>query len=135
LEVVVAASLLKGRDFMQTGGALPWALEPVGAATRSWAVQHSLGLGFTPTVQYESYDLELLLLIVRQGAAASVLPRLVLPPQRETATLVRVETGWSRTLVVLSRQARTGDPSVRAVRRSLHGRFRESAVSLPDDRQ
>jgi DNA-binding transcriptional LysR family regulator len=135
LEAVVAASVLRGRDFAATAGALPWALEPVGAASRAWAVQHCLGLGFSPTVQYESYDLDLLLLLVHQGAAASILPRLVLPPQRENATLIRLETGWSRTLVALSRQARTRDPSVRAVREALHGRFGDSAVPVTDQRQ
>lgn len=135
LEIVVAADLLRGRDVVQAGGALPWALEPVGAASRAWSVQHCLGLGFAPTVQFESYDLDLLLLVVRQGAAASILPRLVLPPRREGTALVRLETGWSRTLVTLARQARAGDPSVRAVRRSLHGRFHESAVSLTNERQ
>jgi DNA-binding transcriptional LysR family regulator len=135
LEIVVAASLLMGRDLAKTGAILPWALEPVGAASRAWSVQHCLGLGFTPTVQYESYDLNLLLLVVHQGAAASILPRLVLPPQRETTTLVRLETGWSRTLVALTRQARAGDPSVQAVRRSLHGQFRESAVSVTNELQ
>jgi DNA-binding transcriptional LysR family regulator len=135
LEIVVAASLLRGRDLAKTGAILPWALEPVGAASRAWSVQHCLGLGFTPTVQYESYDLNLLLLVVHQGAAASILPRLVLPPQRETTTLVRLETGWSRTLVALTRQARAGDPSVQAVRRSLHGQFRESAVSVTNELQ
>jgi DNA-binding transcriptional LysR family regulator len=135
LETVVATSLTKGRDVAKAGSALPWALEPVGAASRAWAVQHCLGLGFTPTVQYESYDLDLLLLVVHQGAAASILPRLVLPPQRETTTLVRLATGWSRTLVALTRQARAGDPSVRAIRRALHGQFRESAVPVTDEVQ
>ncbi|MGV9800243.1 LysR family transcriptional regulator [Mycobacterium sp. NPDC003449] len=132
MEAVAATSLLAGRELVRAGGELPWALEPGGAASRAWAVQHCLGLGFTPKVQYESYDLDLLLLLVHQGAAASVLPRLVLPPQRETATLVRLETGWARTLVALTRRARTDDPSVRAVRRSLHGRFQDSAVSVTD---
>src|SRR3954452_24671324 len=123
LEIVVATSLLGGRNLAKTGGSLPWALEPVGAASRAWAVQHCLGLGFSPTVQYESYDLDLLLMVVHQGAAASILPRLVLPPQRETAVLTRLDTGWSRTLVSLSRQAREGDPSLRAVRGALRGQF------------
>jgi DNA-binding transcriptional LysR family regulator len=130
LEIVVASSLLGTRDFARTARSLPWALEPVGAASRSWAVQYCLGLGFTPTVQYESYDLNLLLLVVHQSAAASILPRLVLPPQRETASLVRLETGWSRRLVSLTRRARAGDPSVAAVRRSLQGQFRESVVPV-----
>jgi DNA-binding transcriptional LysR family regulator len=130
LEVVVATSLLKGRDVKTNGGNMPWALEPVGAASRAWAVQHCLGLGFSPTVQYESYDLDLLLLVVHQGAAASILPRLVLPPQRETAGLTRLDTGWSRTLVSLVRQARVSDPSVCAVRGALRGQFLQSAVSL-----
>ena len=108
---------------MKEGGNLAWALEPVGATSRAWAVQHCLGLGFSPAVQYESYDLDLLLLVVHQGAAASILPRLVLPPQRETAVLTRVDTGWSRRLVSLVRRARERDPSVRAVRGALRGRF------------
>lgn len=123
LEIVVSPSLLKGRDLAKVGGDLPWALEPVGAASRTWAVQHCFGLGFTPTVQFESCDLELLLLVVHQGAAAGILPRLVLPPQRETALLTRLETGWSRTLVSLVRRARQNDPSVRAVRAALRGQF------------
>jgi DNA-binding transcriptional LysR family regulator len=123
LELVAATSLLRGRDLLKEAASLPWALEPVGAASRAWAVQHCLGLGFSPTVQYESYDLDLLLLLVHQGAAASILPRLVLPPQRETATLTRLEAGWSRTLVSLVRQARVSDPSVRAVRGALRGEF------------
>jgi DNA-binding transcriptional LysR family regulator len=135
LEAVVAASLLRGRDFTTTAGALPWALEPLSAASRAWAVRHCLGLGFAPTVQYESYDLDLLLLVVLQGAAASILPRLVLPSQRENETLIRVGTGWSRTLVALSRQARSRDPSVRAVREALHGRFGDSAVAVTDQIQ
>jgi DNA-binding transcriptional LysR family regulator len=124
LEVVAAPSLLRGRDLAKTGGNLPWALEPVGTASRMWALQHCVGLGFTPTVQYESCDLDLLLLLVHQGAAASILPRLVLPPERETTLLTRFETGWSRTLVSLARKAKVKDPSVRAVRGSLRDRFR-----------
>lgn len=131
LEMVAAAALLKGRDVAKAGNTLSWALEPAAAASRSWAVHHCRGLGFVPTVQYESYDLELLLLVVQQGAAAGILPRLVLPPQRETPHLVRQATGWSRTLVVLTREARANDPSVRAVRRSLRDRFGESALPLP----
>ncbi|TFV61536.1 LysR family transcriptional regulator [Mycobacterium sp. PS03-16] len=132
LEIVVASSLLGSREFARTARTLSWALEPVGAASRSWAVQHCQGLGFTPAVQYESHDLNLLLLVVHQGAAASILPRLVLPPQRETASLVRWETGWSRRLVTLTRHARADDPSVATVRRSLQAQFRESAVSVND---
>jgi DNA-binding transcriptional LysR family regulator len=132
LEIVVASSLSGSRDFARTAGSLPWALEPVGAASRTWAVQHCQGLGFTPAVQYESYDLNLLLLVVHQSAAASILPRLVLPPLRETAALTRMQTGWSRNLVALTRRARAADPSVAVVRRSLHEQFRESAVSLTD---
>jgi DNA-binding transcriptional LysR family regulator len=133
LEIVIATSLLGERDLVKEGANLPWALEPVGATSRAWAVQHCLGLGFSPRVQYESYDLELLLLLVHQGAAASILPRLVLPPQRETikppslrsppAVLTRLDTGWSRRLVSLTRQARERDPSVRAVREALRGGF------------
>ena len=128
LEIVVAPGLLDGKDLYRSGGSLPWALEPVGAASRAWAVQHCRGLGFTPSVQYESWDLELLLLLVSHGAAASVLPRLVLPQQRETSGLLRLDTSWVRTLVSLVRVARTNDPSVRAVRAALRDNFAGPAV-------
>jgi DNA-binding transcriptional LysR family regulator len=121
LELVAAEGLLDGRDLVGAGGDLPWALEPVGAASRAWTMRHCLGLGFTPSVQYESWDLDLLLLLVRQRAAAGMLPRLALPPLRETTGLVRLETGWTRTLVTLVRRARAHDPSVRVVRSFLHG--------------
>jgi DNA-binding transcriptional LysR family regulator len=132
LHVVVAAELLDGRDLSTTGGSIPWAFEPVGASSRAWAVQHCLGRGFTPSVQYESWDLDLLLLLVRQGAAASVLPQLALPPETETTDLVRTDTGAARTLVSLVRRARKSDPSVQAVRSALHAQF---DVPVPTNRQ
>ena len=60
LELVVAEGLLGARPGRGRGD-LPWALEPVGAASRAWTLRHCLGLGFTPSVQYESWDLDLLL--------------------------------------------------------------------------
>jgi len=130
LDIVVATSLLDGRDLARAGGGLPWALEPAGAASREWAVQHCRGLGFTPTVQYESWDLELLLLLVRRGAAASILPRMVLPAARAGEELRRVDTGWSRTVVSLVRRGRELDPTVRAVREDLHAAFRTAGEEV-----
>lgn len=123
LEIVVRSALLDGRDLPRAGGELPWALEPGGAASREWAVHHCRGLGFTPSVQYESWDLELLLLLVRRGAAASILPRMVLPAARSGEDLRRMDTGWSRTVVSLVRRGRELDPTVRAVRDDLHTAF------------
>lgn len=133
LEVVVAPSLLRGHmgaaSLVPAAlGQIPWALEPVGAASRTWAVHHCSELGFTPGVQYESWDLGLLLLLVDHGAAASILPRLALPPHRETAGLIRRETGWARTLVLLVRRARANDPSVSVVRSALHAEIEGRAV-------
>jgi DNA-binding transcriptional LysR family regulator len=128
LVIVIAESLMAGRELPSCGAAIPWALEPVGTASRSWSVQHCLGLGFAPDVQYESWDLGLLLLLARQGAAASLLPQLALPPGTEDTGLIRLETGWARTLVSLVRRARAEDPSVRAVRSSLRAGFTQSAV-------
>lgn len=133
LEIVVAPSLLEGRGVPDSLvpadlGQCPWALEPVGAASRTWAVHHCSGLGFTPTVQYESWDLGLLLLLVQHGAAASILPRLALPPGRETPGLIRRETGWARTLVLLARRARANDPSVSVVRSVLHAELKGRAL-------
>lgn len=123
LQVVVAPELLAGRDMSSAGATIPWALEPSGASSRTWAVQHCLGQGFTPSVQFESWDLELLLLLVRQGAAASVLPQLALASNVPTADLITTNTGTSRTLVSLIRRARKNDPSVQVVRSALHARF------------
>jgi DNA-binding transcriptional LysR family regulator len=127
LQVVVTSGLLADRDLPSAGGTIPWALEPVGASSRTWAMQHCLGQGFSPSVQFESWDLDLLLLLVLQGAAASVLPQLALESNAPGSDLVTMGTGTSRTLVSLSRRARKDDPSVQAVRSALHARFRASA--------
>lgn len=128
LEMVAASHMLEGRDPVRVGGKLPWALEPLGSPSRDWTVQHCLALGFAPSVQYESWDLDLLLLLVHQGAAASILPALVLPPKHESSSVVRVDTGWARTLVLLVRKARREDPSVLAVCSALRSRFQDSAL-------
>lgn len=132
LEIVVSNELLAGEDLTRIGGSIPWALEPVGAASRAWAVEHCRRLGFTPDVQYESWDLDLLLTLVEHGAAASLLPRLVLP---EGTALARLDTGQARTLVSLVRKARQADPSVRAVRAAFSRGFEESAAGLTGRRQ
>lgn len=125
LDVVLPADGWEGRDLASSGGVFPWALEPIDSASRAWAVQYCRGLGFTPDVQYESRDLALLLLLVRQGGAATVLPRLVLPPAADAA-LTRIETGWARTLVTMVRRGRERDPSLTFLRRYLHGAFQTS---------
>ena len=48
---------------------------------------------------------------------------------------VQVVEGNAGTTDFVFTVTRTGDPSVRAVRRSLHDRFQESAVPLTDERQ
>ena len=130
LEIVASEELLNGRTITRAGGGIPWALEPIGTSSRAWSVQHCRSLGFTPTVQYESTDLELLLLLVTQGAAASVLPRMVLPADSEQGGLVRVESGAARTLVSLVRRARATDRSLQAVRSSLQALFTDSETTI-----
>jgi DNA-binding transcriptional LysR family regulator len=132
LDLVASADLLKGQDPLKAAEHLPWALEPVDSASREWAEQHCRNLGFTPMVQYESLDLELLLLLVKQSAAVSILPALVLAAEGSNSSIVRVETGWARTLVLLTRRARREDPSVLAVSSALRRRFHDSSVSLTE---
>ncbi len=129
LDVVLPADIWGGRDLARCGGVVPWALEPTDSASRAWAVQYCRGLGFTPDVQYESRDLALLLLLVRQGGAAAVLPRLALPPAADAA-LTRIETGWARTLVTVVRRGRECDPSLIVLRRALHEAFQTSGIQL-----
>lgn len=124
LEVVVAEELLDGRPLARAGGSMPWALEPVGASSRAWSIQHCRGLGFTPSVHYVSTDLDLLLRLVAEGAAASVLPRLALSEGREdTLGLRRIDSGSARTLVSLIRRARSADSTVRTVEEALRSTF------------
>lgn len=124
LEVVVAEELLDGRTLTRAGGSIPWALEPVGASSRAWSLQHCRSRGFTPSVHHESTDLDLLLRLVVEGAAASVLPRLALTEGRSAVTgLKRFETDSARTLVSLIRRARSADSTVRTVEDALRSRF------------
>ena len=57
--------------------ALPWVMEPRGAASRHWAEQACRSAGFEPDVRYETADLQAQIRLIESGNAVALMPDLV----------------------------------------------------------
>lgn len=55
----------------------PWVMEPVGTASRQWAVQQCRAAGFEPDVRFEATDLTGHIRLIASGHAVGLLPDLV----------------------------------------------------------
>lgn len=106
---------------IDAAGALPWVMEPRGAASRHWAEQRCRAAGFEPDVRVESADLEVHMRLVESGNAAAILPDLVWSGRATTARLVDLPGAPEREVFTAAREAGAGRPAVRAVRTTLEG--------------
>ncbi|NKZ03105.1 LysR family transcriptional regulator [Actinomadura latina] len=105
-------------------GGLPWVMEPVGTASRQWAVRLCRTAGFEPDVRFESTDLLLHLRLVERGHAAALLPGLVWAGRPPTVPVVRLPAeDRIRRLFTASRRGGGEHPAVRAFRAALADGF------------
>ena len=99
--------------------ALPWVMEPAGAASRHWAEQACRTAGFEPDVRYESADLQAHLSLVQSGHAVALLPDLVSAPA-SGLRLLELPGAPERTIFTAARHSSAPSPAVAAVREALH---------------
>jgi DNA-binding transcriptional LysR family regulator len=106
----------------------PWATGREGTHFRELTIRacRSLG-GFEPDVRHRSNDLLMLLALVANGQAVTLLPDLV-RPDREPAVAVRdvAEAPLTRTVFGAIRRGSAGRPAIRALRAAL----RDTAAGL-----
>ena len=109
--------------------ALPWVMEPRGAASRHFAEQLCRSAGFEPDVRYETADLQAQIRLIASGNAVGLMPDLVWAGGETTCRLVELPQKPRRTIFTSVRTSGTRYPAVSAFRTALQG-----AAELIDDR-
>ena len=102
---------------LEGAAALPWVMEPRGAASRHWAEQACRTAGFEPDVRYETADLQAHVRLIESGNAVALLPGLVRAESR--LRMVDLPSDPHRTIFTASRLSNAESPAVLAVRESL----------------
>lgn len=98
---------------------VPWAMEPVTAASRHWMEQQCRRAGFEPEIRYETDDVEAHVALVESGNAVALLSDLMRVRHRPGVRLVDLP-GSPRRQVFTSTRASLADlPSIRAWRAAL----------------
>lgn len=108
--------------------ALPWVMEPAGAATRHWAEQACRQAGFEPDVRFETADLQAHVRLIETGNAVALLPSLV-HTSAPRVRLVELAGAPQRTLFTAAREASGGHPAISAVREALDVVVREAEAA------
>lgn len=113
--------------------ALPWVMEPVGAATRHWSEQACRVAGFEPDIRFVTADLQAHVRLVETGNAVALLPSLV-HLRTPTVRLVELAGSPRRHLFTAARKASEGDAAIAAVRAELAAVVAELPGALVDAR-
>ncbi|MBG0740478.1 LysR family transcriptional regulator [Paeniglutamicibacter antarcticus] len=99
--------------------ALPWVMEPRGAASRHWAEQACRQAGFEPDVRYETADLQAQIRLIESGNAVALMPDLVWTGRPTTVRLLDLPDLPRRTVFTSARQASRRRPAILACREVL----------------
>lgn len=99
--------------------ALPWVMEPRGAASRHWAEQLCRRAGFEPDVRFETDDLQAQVALIESGHAAAILPDLMSVSRQPRVRSVDLPESPRREVFTSVRHARAQTPAIVAVRHAL----------------
>lgn len=99
--------------------AMPWVMEPRGAASRHWAEQACRSAGFEPDVRYETADLQAQIRLIESGNAVALMPDLVWTGRGTTAMLLDLPGKPCRTVFTSVRQSSAERPAILAARETL----------------
>lgn len=99
--------------------ALPWVMEPHGAASRHWAEQACRSAGFEPDVRYETADLQAQIRLIESGNAVALMPDLVWTGRARPVQLLDLPGLPKRTVFTSTRTAGRIHPAILACREVL----------------
>src|SRR4051794_21933382 len=99
--------------------AMPWVMEPRGAASRHFAEQMCRTAGFEPDVRYETADLQAHIRLVESGNAVALIPDIMWAGRETTCRLLDLPGLPQRTIFTAQRLAGSASPAARAFRDTL----------------
>jgi DNA-binding transcriptional LysR family regulator len=103
-----------------------WIMEPIGTASRQWAVQQCRAAGFEPDVQYEAADLTGQIRLIAAGHAVGLLPDLVWVDPPAHVRLLDLPAAPHREIFAAMRVASAVHPGPRAVCTALRDAFADT---------
>ena len=113
-----------------------WVMEPVGTASRQWAVQQCRAAGFEPDVQFEAADLTGHVRLIASGHAVGLLPDLVWVDAPARVRLVELPGAPHREIFAAMRVASSARSGPRAVCDALRDAFADkTAQTVPTARR
>lgn len=104
---------------LEDTAALPWVMEPHGAASRHWAEQACRSAGFEPDVRYETADLQAQIRLIESGNAVALMPDLVWTGRTTPVQLLDLPGLPERTVFTSTRTAGRIHPAILACREVL----------------
>jgi DNA-binding transcriptional LysR family regulator len=104
---------------LEDTAALPWVMEPRGAASRHWAEQACRTAGFEPDVRFETADLQAQVRLIESGNAVALMPDLVWTGRGTTAQLLDLPGNPHRTVFTSVRRSSAQRPAILAARETL----------------
>jgi DNA-binding transcriptional LysR family regulator len=111
--------------------ALPWVMEPRGAASRHWAEQACRSAGFEPDVRYETADLQAQIRLIESGNAVALMPDLVWTGRTTPVQLLDLPGLPTRTVFTSTRTAGRIHPAILACREVLERVAAETVEAEP----
>jgi DNA-binding transcriptional LysR family regulator len=108
-----------------------WVMEPVGTASRQWAVQQCRAAGFEPDVQFEAADLTGHIRLIASGHAVGLLPDLVWVDAPELVRLIDLPAAPHREIFAAMRTASSARAAPRAVCDALRDAFADTTAQSP----
>ncbi|KQX05247.1 MULTISPECIES: LysR family transcriptional regulator [unclassified Leifsonia] len=96
-----------------------WVMEPVGTASREWAMQLCRAAGFEPDVRFETADLMAHIRLIRSGNAVGLLPDLVWAGEAPSVRLVDLPADPHRTIFTAARRSSADREAVAVCRAAL----------------
>ena len=97
----------------------PWVMEPVGTASREFAMQLCRAAGFEPDVRFETADLMAHIRLIRSGNAVGLLPDLVWAGEAPTVRMVDLPGDPHRTIFTAARRSSADRQAVAVCREAL----------------
>lgn len=117
-------------DDLTEARSMAWVMEPIGTASRAWALQQCRAAGYEPDIRFDATDLDVHIHLIGAGHAVGLLPDLVWSgtrAERSLVDLVDLPGPSHRELFTSTRTAIAGRPAITAMRAALTEAHREVA--------
>lgn len=111
---------------------VPWVMEPIGTAVRTWSMQQCRAAGFEPDVRYSAADLLAQVRLISAGHAVGLLPEQLLAGDESPVRLIDLPGSPTREIFTAARESSSDAKGIVAVRDALKQAFHDATAVFED---